>query len=79
MCDPLWELTTLPKNWIKAKKLHRVVEFSQSHWVKLYVEFNTQKRTEAEKNCDKDRKALHKLMNNAVYEKTMETYRIESI
>ena len=29
------------------------------------------KRIEAEKNSDKDGKTLYKLINNAVYEKTM--------
>ena len=38
---------------------------------KQYVEFNTQKRIEAEQNGDKDGKALFKLTNNAVYGKTM--------
>ena len=33
---------------------------------------STQKRIDAEKNGDKDAKALYKLMNNAVYSKTME-------
>ena len=32
----------------------------------------TQKRTEAEKNNNKDGKALYKLINNAVYGKTIE-------
>ena len=49
---------------LKLKKIHRVLEFNQSHWLKLYIEFNTQKRIEAEKNNDKDRKPLQKLMNN---------------
>ena len=43
--------------------------------LKQYVEFNIQKRIEAEKNDDKDGKALYKLMNNAVYGKTMENLR----
>ena len=33
------------------------------------------KRIEAEKNGDKDGKALYKLMKNAVYRKTMENLR----
>ena len=43
--------------------------------LKQYVELNIQKRIEAEKNDDKDGKALYKLMNNAVYGKTMENLR----
>ena len=42
---------------------------------KQYVEFNTQKRIETEKNGDKNGKALYKLMNNAAYGKTMENLR----
>ena len=43
--------------------------------VKPYIEFNTQKRIEAQKNSDKDGKALYKLMNNAVYGKSMDNLR----
>ena len=39
---------------LKLKKIHRVLEFNQSQWLKQHVEFDTQKRTEAEKNGDKD-------------------------
>ena len=48
------------------KNIYRVLEFNQSQWVKQYVEFNIQKTIEAEKNDEKDRKALYKLMNNTV-------------
>ena len=36
------------------------------------IEFNTQKRIEAEKNGIKDGKALRKLTNNAIYGKTIQ-------
>ena len=51
--------------------MHCALEFNQSQWLKQYVGFNTQKRI-AEKNGDKDGKVLCKLMNNAVYGKTVE-------
>ena len=51
----------------------RVLEFNQSQSLKPYLEFHAQKRTEAEKIGDKVGKALHKLMNNAVYGKAMES------
>ena len=60
---------------LKLKKVYRVSEFNQSQWLKQYVEFNTQKRIEAQKNGDKDGKALNKLMNNVAYGKTMENLR----
>ena len=60
---------------LKLKQIHHLLEFNQSQWLKPYVEFNTQKRIEAEKNGDKDGKTLYKLMSNAVYSKTMENVR----
>ena len=63
---------------LKLKKVHGVLEFNQSQWLKLYVKFNTQKRIYAKKkkkNSGKDGKALYKLMNNAVYGKTMDNLR----
>ena len=59
---------------LKLKKIHHVLEFNQSQWLK-HVEFNTKERIEAERNGDKDGKALYKLMNNAVYGETMEHLR----
>ena len=60
---------------LKLKKIHRVLEFNQSQWLKPYLELNTKKRIETRKNGDKDGKTLYKLMNNAVYGKTMENLR----
>ena len=39
------------------------------------LKVNTQKRIEAENDGDKDAKVLYKLMNNAVYGKTIENLR----
>ena len=67
--------TNLLKIRVEAKKIYRVLEFNQFQWLKQNVEFNTQKRIEAEQNSHKDGKALYKLMNNAVSGKTMENLR----
>ena len=48
---------------LKLKKIHLILEFSQSQWLKQYVKMN-KKRIEAEKKGDKDGKALYKLMIN---------------
>ena len=53
--------------------MYHILELNQSQWLKQYVQFNTQKRIEVEKNGEKDGKALYKLINNAVYGKTMKT------
>ena len=60
---------------LKLKKIHRILEFNQSIWLKLYIEFNTQKRIEAEKNSEKDGKALYTLINNAIYGKAIKNLR----
>ena len=55
---------------LEANKLHPVLEFNQSQWLKSYVEFH-KKENRSRKNGDKDGKKLYKLMDNAVYGKTM--------
>ena len=49
---------------LKLKRIHHVLEFNQSEWLKPHVEFNTQKQKQ-KKNGDKDGKVLYKLMDNA--------------
>lgn len=57
---------------MKLVKVHDVVEFNQKPWMKAYIDFNTNKRKVAKDDFEKD---LFKLMNNAVFGKTMENLR----
>ena len=56
----------------KLITVHKILEFKQSAWMKPYIEFNTERRKEATNEADKN---LFKLLNNAVYGKTMENMR----
>ena len=54
---------------MKVKKIHIILKFKKSDWMRPYIDFNTQKRAISNNEADKN---VLKLMNNSVNGKTME-------
>ena len=54
------------------EKVHRVIQFNQGVFLTPYFHMNTQSRTKAKNDFEKH---FFKLMNNTIFEKTMENVR----
>ncbi|WP_185964908.1 hypothetical protein, partial [Klebsiella pneumoniae] len=57
---------------LRVSKIHRAIQFSQSCWLKPYIDANTSRRAAATTAVEKD---YFKLLNNSIFGKTLQNQR----
>ena len=57
---------------MKLSKIHRILKFKQSNWLEEYIEFNADKRKNADNSFERN---FFKIMVNSIYGKSMENLR----
>ena len=56
-------------NGVEVTKVHKIISFKHDYWLRPYIEFNTGLRSAS---SEESKKNFFKLMNNAVFGKSME-------
>ena len=72
LCCSYKGFKTCTKSRINTKKVDRAIQFYQKAWLKPDIDINTELRKKTKNDFEKD---FFKLINNAVFGKTMENVR----